>query len=161
RHRRSLDKPVNRPFCARMDVIGLRSRLCRLEPRFALSTVDEADAWVRERGVVELTGCCSLPSLHIAVHEPPFKPGSRGFGLYPRTSWWWGAELAGRDGLFALKIHRGKTVLVSTAVARLADAPARAALADAESGALGEREGRLVRHLAVAGPGEVSDLRTE
>src|SRR5262249_21965858 len=68
---------------------------------------------------------------------------------------------AGRDGLFALKIHRGKTVLVSTAVARLADAPARAALADAESGALGEREGRLVRHLAVAGPGEVSDLRTE
>jgi hypothetical protein len=144
-----------------MDVESLRNQFCRLDPRFALSTLEEAEAWVRERGVVELTSCCSLPSLHVAVHEPPYKPGSRGFGLYPRTTWWWGGELAARDGLHALKIHRGKTVLVTTAVAGLADAAARAALTDAESGALGELEGRLVQHLAAAGPGEVSDLRAE
>jgi hypothetical protein len=144
-----------------MDLHGVRARLCRLDPGFALSTLDEAEAWVRERGVVELTHCCSLPSLHVAVHEPPYKPGSRGFGLYPRTTWWWGGELAGRDGLHALKIHRGKTVLVTTAIAALADATARAALADAESGGLGELAGRLVRHLATTGPGELSDLRAE
>src|SRR5262249_1899556 len=143
------------------DVVSLRNRLCRLEPRLALSTIDEAEAWVRERGVVELTSCCSLPSLHVAVHEPPYKAGSRGFGLYPPTTWWWGGELATREGLHALKIHRGKTVLVTTAVAELADAPARAALSDADSGALGELEQRLVQHLARAGPGEVSDLRAE
>src|SRR5439155_5221365 len=73
---------------------------------------------------------CALPI-------SPYKPGSRGFGLYPRTTWWWGGELARRDGLYALKIHRGKTVLVTTAVAELADGPARAALMDAEAGKIG------------------------
>ena len=144
-----------------MDVHALRDRLCRLDPRSALTSLDEAESWVRERGVVELTSHCSLPSLHVAVHEPPYKPGSRGFGLYPRTTWWWGGELARRDGLYALKIHRGKTVLVTTAVAELADGPARAALMDAEAGGLGKLEQRLVHHLAATGPGEIGDLRAE
>ena len=138
-----------------------RAWLCRLQPEWALRSIEEAEAWVRERGVVQVTRCCSLPSLHVAVHEPPYKPGSRGFGLFPAMSWWWSGELATRAGLHALKIHRGKTVLVTTAVAQLADEPARAALADAETGAMGELEQRLVQHLTAAGPGEVGDLRAE
>ena len=148
-------------FGAVDDLTALRARLCRLDPRWALTSIEEAEAWVRERGVVEMTHCCSLPSLHLAVHEPPYKPGSRGFGLYPATTWWWGGRLATREGLHALEINRGKTVLVTSEVARLADGPARAALGDAEAGRLGELEQRLVRHLAAAGPGEIGDLRAE
>ena len=144
-----------------MDLSSLRGRLCRVDPNWALTSIDEAESWIRERGVVETTRCCSLPSLHVAVHEPPYKPGSAGFGLYPATTWWWGGELATREGLHKLEIHRGKTVLVTTAIAQLADRPARAALADAEAGRLGELEQRLVVHLAAAGPGEVGDLRAE
>lgn len=148
-------------MCLVDDLTALRARLCRLDPEWALSSLEDAEAWVRERGVVELTRCCSLPSLHVAVHEPPYKPGSRGFGLYPATTWWWAGELATREGLHALKLHRGKTVLVTTQVAQLADESARAALTEAESGRLGVLEQRLVQHLASAGPGEVGDLRTE
>ena len=144
-----------------MDLAADRERLCRLEPKWALTSLEDAEDWVRDRGVVEVTPCCSLPSLHLAVHEAPYKPGSRGFGLYPATTWWWSFELATHEGLHALKIHRGKTVLVTDDVARLADPPARAALAEAETGRLGELEQQLVRHLLTTGPGEVSDLRAE
>ena len=144
-----------------MEATRDRERLCRLEPQWALTSIGEAESWVHERGVVEVTSCCSLPSLHVAVHEPPYKPGSRGFGLYPATTWWWSFELATRAGLHGLKIHRGKTVLVTSEVARLADRVARSALADAEAGQLGAFEQRLVLHLASAGPGEIGDLRAE
>jgi len=144
-----------------MDPSSDRSRLCRLEPRWALTSIEEAEAWIRERGVVEVTRCCSLPALHVAVHEPPYKPGSRGFGLYPATTWWWSFELATRSGIHALKIHRGKTLLVTDDVAGLADGIARASLAAAEAGEHGDLEQRLIRHLASAGPGEVGDLRAE
>jgi hypothetical protein len=143
------------------DLTARRARLCRLEPEHALSSLEEADGWIRERGLVEVTRCCSLPSLHVAVHEPPYKPGSRGFGLYPATKWWWAGELSTRDGLHALKIHGSKTVLVTTEIAQLAGDPARAALAEADAGQVGALEQRLVRHLATAGPGEVRDLRAE
>jgi hypothetical protein len=52
-------------------------------------------------------------------------------------------------------------VLVTTAVAEVADTPARAALVDAEAGKLGKLEQRLVHHLAATGPGEIGDLRAE
>jgi hypothetical protein len=145
-----------------MDLESLRARACRLEREWRLRSLEEAEAWVRERGVVEVTPCCSLPSLHVAVHEPPYKPGSRRFGLYPATTWWWSFELATpHAGLHQLKLHRGKSVLVTGQVARLADPLARRALADAEEGALGELERQLVLHLRETGPGEVGDLRTE
>lgn len=144
-----------------MGVAADRERLCRLAPRWALTSLAEAENWVRERGVVEVTACCSLPSLHVAVHEPPYKPGSRGFGLYPATTWWWSSELATHKGLRALKIHRGKTVLATDDVARLADTPARASLAEADAGKLGDLEQRIVQHLITTGPGEVGDLRAE
>jgi hypothetical protein len=57
-----------------------RAYECRLTPDRALETIDEAAAWIEERGLVEITPCCSLPSLHTACHEEPYTPGGRGFG---------------------------------------------------------------------------------
>lgn len=139
----------------------LRREACRLDEDDALASLDEAAAWIRERGVVTGAPCCSPPSLHVAIHEGPYRPGSRGFGLYPATKWWWGGELATRDGLHWLKIHRGKGVIVDERIARLADPLARQALGDAEAGKLGDDARRVVTHLAAAGPAEVSDLRAE
>ncbi len=139
----------------------LRRRACRLDPKDALASLDDAAAWIRERGAVTITPCCSLPALHVAIHEEPYRTGSRGFGLYPATKWWWAGELAARPGLHWLKIHRGKGLIADESVARLADPLARQALADAEAGVLGDDARRLVVHLAEAGPSEVGDLRDE
>src|SRR5258708_37592494 len=106
-----------------MDVTGLerlRARACRLDPEDALASLDDAAAWIHERGAVTITRCCSLPALHVAIHEEPYRAGSRGFGLYPATKWWWAGELAARPGLCLLKIHRGKALIADQSVARLA-----------------------------------------
>ena len=129
---------------------------CRLTPDRALESIDEAEAWVRERGLVEITPCCSLPSLHTACHEEPYTPGGRGFGAYPRTKYPWGFELPGRPGLHALQIHRGKRLVVTDAVAALADPLAREALAAAEGD-----ERVLLDHLATAGPSTPEEVEEE
>jgi hypothetical protein len=144
-----------------VELDAMRAYACRLDSGRALTSLEQAEAWVRERGVVEGTTHCSLPSLHVAIHEPPYDPGSRGFGLYPATKWWWGGTLAARPGLWRLKIHRGKSVLVSNEVAGHAGRLARSELADADNGLAGELERRLVEHLAESGPAEVGDLRAE
>ncbi len=131
-----------------------RSRACRLTPDLALADIDEAAAWVRERGIVTITPDCALPSLFAACHEPPYRPGSRGFGLWPRTKYPWAVELTAHPGILGLKIHRGKRVLVSDAVAAVLDPLCRAALDAA-------RDSPLVAHLRSAGPSLVDDLRIE
>ena len=131
-----------------------RSRACRLTPDLALADIDEAAAWVRERGIVTITPDCALPSLFAACHEPPYRPGSRGFGLWPRTKYPWAVELTAHPGIHGLKIHRGKRVLVSDAVAAVLDPLCRAALDAA-------RDSPLVAHLRSAGPSLVDDLRVE
>src|SRR5205823_98443 len=60
---------------------------------------------------------CPLPGLFAACREPPYKPGSRGFGQWPRTKYPWAVELTAYPGIIGLKIHRGRAVLVSAAVA--------------------------------------------
>ena len=105
-----------------------RSRACRLTPDAALADVAEAAAWVHERGIVTITPDCSLPSLFLACQEPPYRPGSRGFGLWPRTKYPWAVELTAHPGIHALKIHRGKRVLVSGALAVKLDPLCRAAV---------------------------------
>jgi hypothetical protein len=144
-----------------VELDAMRAYACRLDSERALESLEQAEAWVRERGVVEGTSHCSLPSLHVAIHESPYDPASRGFGLYPATKWWWGGTLAARPGLWRLKIHRGRSLLVSSELAVHAGPLARSALADADSGVAGELERRLVEHLAEAGPAEVGDLRAE
>jgi hypothetical protein len=143
------------------DLEARRGHELRLRPDRALESLDEAAAWLQERGLLTLMPCCSLPSLFAACHEEPYEPGKRGFAQWPKTKYWWPFALSQRPGVHSLKIHRGKTLIVSEATALLADPLARAALAEAEEGAYGEDAARLVGHLAAAGPSLLDDLRAE
>jgi hypothetical protein len=136
-----------------------RSELCRLTPDRALETLDEAEAWLRERGVVTIRPDCSLPSLHVAMHEEPYAPGKGGFAEWPKTRWWWGHALGRRAGIHFLKLRRGKGVFLTVETAALADPLARADLALADDGAHGEDARRLAAHLAEAGPSFTEEVR--
>jgi hypothetical protein len=138
-----------------------RDDACRLVPTRALETLDEAEAFLRERGMLTRLPDCSLPSLFGACHEEPYKPGSRGFGLWPRTKWRWAFELAERPGVHILGIHRGKGLFVTAETAVLVDRLAREELAQVEAGALGPEAALLVAHLAAAGPSLLEELREE
>ena len=131
----------------------------RLTPDRALETLDEAEEFLHERGLLTRTPDSALPSLYDAFHEDPYKPGARGFGEWPATKWPWFGELADRNGVYALKIHRGKHVLLTEQVARLADPILRAEI---ERLRAAEPDfGRVLDHLAAAGPSELEDLRVE
>ncbi len=134
-----------------------REHALRLTPDRALGSLDEAAAWIEERGMATLMPCCSLPSLFAACHEEAYAPDKPGFGQWPKTRYWWPSALVQCPGIHGLKIHRGKTLLVADRVARLADPLARAALADAEHGP----HARLVSHLAAAGPSLLGELKEE
>jgi hypothetical protein len=137
-----------------MDIAERRAYELRLAPERALGDLDEAAGWVAKRGMVTITPDSALPSLFAACHEEPYTEGSRGFGSWPATKYTWPFELSRREGLHALRIHRGKRLLVSDAVARVVDPLAREALAAAE-------DSPLVVHLAAAGPSLVEELREE
>src|SRR6266513_2790112 len=98
---------------------------CRLTPDLALQTLEEADAFLRRRGLLTRTTDCALPSLYEACHEDPYQPGSPGFATWPATKWPWFGELAGRGHLITA-VHRGKSLPVSGDVARLLDPICRA-----------------------------------
>src|SRR6185437_9081187 len=87
---------------------------CRLTPDRALETLAEAEAFLRDRGLLTRTADCALPSLYEACHEDPYKAGSPGFATWPATKWPWFGELAGRGYLIA-----GSTA------ARICSCPAR------------------------------------
>src|SRR5437899_10454502 len=138
-----------------------RKRLhdCRLTSDRKLDTLDEAEAFLVDRGVLTLTQDSALPSLFAATHEEPYERGAAGFGSWPKTKWPWGGELAARPGVLALKVHRGKLLLCHQAVTLAIDPLARAALAEAD--AAGDERSRLVRHLKSAGPSKLDDLKGE
>ena len=136
-----------------------RAYACRLTPDRALSSLDEAERFLRERGLLTRTPDSALPSLFEACHEEPYKPGAGGFAEWPRTKWSWSSELTRRPGVYALKIHRGKTLYLSAETARLADPILRAELERMEAADAGWA--RLLRHLGDAGPSEPEDLQTE
>jgi len=135
-----------------------RAFWCRLTPDRALGSLDEAEMFLRDRGMLTRTADSALPSLYEACHEEAYKPGSRGFATWPATKWPWFGELAERGYLIAA-VHRGKSLLVSGEVARLLDPICRAELTRmrAADGAAA----RLLDHLARAGPAGVEDLRVE
>jgi len=139
----------------------LRAYACRLEPEQALGTLDDAEAFLRDRGLLTRMPCCSLPSLFGACHEEPYRPGGRGFGSWPKTKWPWSFELATRPGVHMAAIHRGKSLYFTDEVARLADPLCRAELARADEGGYGEDARRLVAHLREAGPSTADDLKVE
>ena len=131
---------------------------CRLSPDRAPGSVEEADAFLRDRGLLTRTADCALPSLYGACHEDPYRPGSPGFATWPATKSPWFGELAGRSHLIAA-VHRGKSLLISGAVARLVDPICRAEITRMRAADRGW--GRLLDHLAAAGPSSIEDLRAE
>ncbi|HEV3292227.1 MAG TPA: hypothetical protein VG123_24890 [Streptosporangiaceae bacterium] len=135
-----------------------RAFLCRLSPDRALGSVEEADTFLRDRGLLTRTADCALPSLYEACHEDPYQPGRPGFATWPATKWPWFGELADRGHLITA-VHRGKSLLISGAAARLLDPVCRAEIT--RMGAAGRGWGRLLDHLAAAGPSGIEDLRTE
>ena len=134
---------------------------CRLAPNRALSTLDEAENFLRDRGLLTLMPDCSLPSLFGACHEDPYRPGGRGFASWPKTKWWWGGALAARPGVTVARIHAGKGLFLTEQTAALADSLCRAELDAADAGDRGTAEQRLVRHLVDAGPAALDELKEE
>ena len=136
-----------------------RAYECRLTPDRALGSVDEAEAFLRDRGLLSRTADSALPSLYEACHEDPYAPGRGGFGDWPATKWAWFGELADREGIYRLKVHdRGKNLLVTSDTAALLDPICRA-----EIGRMSEvpEWARVLDHLAAAGPSELEDLQVE
>ena len=130
----------------------------RLTPDRALRTLDEAEAFLLERGLLTRTSDCALPSLYGACHEDPYRPGSPGFATWPLTKWPWFGELGDR-GYLITTVHRGKNLLLSGETADLLDPICRAEIARMRAADPGWR--RLLDHLAAAGPSTVDDLVLE
>lgn len=126
---------------------------CRLTPDRALGSLDEAEAFLLDRGLLTRTADSALPSLFGACHEEPYAPGKPGFGQWPRTKFPWFGELGAR-GHLTLAVHGGKSLLVAPEVTRALDPLCRAEL---------ERraDDPLLRHLQAAGPSELEDLQLE
>jgi hypothetical protein len=126
---------------------------CRLTPDRALGSLDEAETFLLDRGLLTRTADSALPSLFEAFHEEPYAPGKPGFGQWPRTKFPWFGELGAR-GYLTLAVHGGKSLLVTDEIARLLDPLCRAEL---------ERraDDPLLRHLEAAGPSELEDLQLE
>ena len=131
---------------------------CRLTPDRALASLDEAEAFLRERALLTRTPDCALPSLYEACHEPPYRPGSAGFGTWPATKWPWFGALTER-GHLCVAVHRGKNLLVSAEAAALLDPICRTETDRMRAENPGWR--RLLDHLARVGPSTTEDLRTE
>lgn len=138
-----------------------RRHECRLTPDRAVATLDEADEFLLDRGLLTRTTDSALPSLFEACHEEPYARESPGFGQWPATKFPWFGQL-GRLGAcdhLILAIHRGKSLLVTGETAALLDPICRAELERMEDA--DEGWARLLRHLAEAGPSELEDLQTE
>lgn len=135
-----------------------RAHECRLRPDRALETLDEAEDFLRDRGLLTRTADSALPSLFEACHEEPYARGSRGFGQWPATKFPWFGSLGAR-GHLTLAVHRGKSLLVTGETAALLDPICRAELARMEQADRGWA--RLLQHLAAAGPSELGDLQLE
>ena len=133
-----------------------REHDCRLTPDRALQTLDDAHAFLEDRGLLTLTPDCALPSLFGACHEEPYSDAP-GFGSWPKTKYWWGGRL---DAL-ATCLHRGKKLYLAARVAASIDPLCRAELARAEAGEYGKDAARVVAHLAAAGPSLVEEVREE
>jgi len=140
------------------DLRERRAIECRLSPDRALLSLDEADGFLRDRGLLTRATDCALPSLYEACHEDAYKPGSGGFGEWPRTKWPWFGELAER-GLLIVALHRGKNLLVSDEVAALLDPICRSEIERMRGKDPDWR--RLLDHLESAGPSSLEDLRVE
>ena len=104
-----------------------RAYECRLTPDRALRSIDEAEEFLRDRGLLTRTADSALPSLYEACHEDPYAPGRGGFGEWPATKWPWFGELARWDQVFVepAEGHGGLEELLVAAVRAAVVAPER------------------------------------
>ena len=75
--------------------------------------------FLRDRGMLTRTADSALPSLYEATHEEPYQQGGKGFSSWPATKWAWAGELAERQDVYLLHVHRGKNLLVTPGVYHL------------------------------------------
>ncbi len=146
---------------SRAELERRRRDLCRLSPERALATIEEAELFLVERGMLTLTPDSALPSLFGATHEAPFAPGQAGFGAYPKTTWWWGGALGALPSIVPTKLHRGKGLFLSQRSAAIVDPLCRHELAAAVAGELGDTARRIVEHLEAAGASLLEELKDE
>jgi len=138
--------------------LGLERRRaieCRLTPDHALRSIEEAAAFLSDRGLLTRMQDSSLPSLFAACHEEPSRPGGRGFDLWPKSKWIWSFQLASKQALVT-KLHGGKTLYLSLETARAFDPLVRRAIKSATGD-----EARLLDHLAVHGESAIDDVEVE
>src|SRR5215472_13421275 len=100
------------------DLGRVRAAECRLTPDRALQTLDEAAAFLQDRGMLTRFADCALPSLFGACHEEPGRAGGRGFDLWPKTKWIWSFQVAHGPGALLTKLHRGKSLFLAIGTAR-------------------------------------------
>jgi len=135
-----------------------RLHACRLTPDRALESLEDTHEFLRDRGFLTRTQDSALPSFFAACHEAPYATGSRGFGSWPATKYPWYAALAARPDVHELRIHNGKSILLTTETLALVDPICRSELARMEAEA---EWALLLSHLADAGPSTLDDLQTE
>jgi hypothetical protein len=135
-----------------------RAYRCRLTPDRALESLEDARAFLQERGLLTRTPDSALPSFFEACHEEPYAPGTPGFGSWPRTKYPWYFELAASPDVHELKVHNGKSILFTDETLPLVDSICRGELERMEQH---DEWARLLRHLADAGPSAPEDLQAE
>ena len=133
-----------------------RSLECRLTKGRALVNLRAAAAFLDDRGLLTRMPDCALPSLFAACHELPSRPGGRGFDLWPKTKWIWSFQLTLDGRALLTKLHRGKSLYLSSTAARLFDPLVRQAI-DAATG----DEARLLDHIARHGSSMAEDVELE
>lgn len=138
------------------DLEARRATACRLTSDLALKDVEEAAAFLRDRGMLTRFPDCALPSLFGACHEEPGRPGGRGFDLWPKTKWIFSFQLTQQRGTVLTKLHRGKSLYLSLETAPAFDGLVRSSIEDATGD-----DAILLDHLEREGPSAPEDVELE
>jgi hypothetical protein len=139
-----------------MDLQRRRRIECRLTPDRALQTLEDATAFLSDRGLLTRMADTALPSLFGACHEEPAQAGGQGFALWPKTKWIWSFQLVQQPGILLAKLHRGKSLFLSAEAARLIDPLVRKSIAAATGD-----EATLLQHLGDHGESMSEDIEVE
>lgn len=142
----------------------LRKEFHRQIPTSRLRTLKEAHRFIEEVGVITLTSGHGLPSLFGAIEGRPYKPGSKGFALWPAEQWWWGGELAKSKDILVAKIIGGRELYISKRLWPILDQIIRTLKKDIDNRGRAWRSlspiaKRIYEHLRRKGPTRTDLLR--
>ncbi len=146
------------------ELLKLRKEYHRLTPERKLKSVEEAKLFIQEVGLATLTTGSELPSIFQAIQGEAYKPGSKGFGTWPKDQWWWGGEIAKSPDILSIKILSGKTIFISKKFWQTLDTIERYVLDDLEAGRyekykLTPESKSLLEYLKANGPTRTDLLR--